>query len=453
MGRNDRPQAPRRSPQRALRLLAAVALLGAAAALTALWWSLEAQPRSLAPGRGELRPGGGPDPGAPGPYAAGWRNVTVADPDGGSFSALVTYPARSGGEGTEPDGSGGPYPAITFGHGFFQTPDRYQGTLEHLATWGYVTIAPASHAGLSPDHAAFAADLNQSLAWLVAQSADADSWLAGMVDPAALGASGHSMGAGASLLAAADEPAVRAVINLAAAETRPSAAAVLPSVTAPVALVVGDSDKIVPPESTAALYAAAGPPRQFLVLEGGTHCGFQDNPFPIACDGGRNEDQLASTRRLLTAFFELYLRRDTQWTLWVWGPGPYDGEVASARIDPGVVVTPTVRMALVPEGGSAQVPLIVTNTGRTTARFALTVTSGDWPAAVCASQTPDLAPGASFDCAVTIRRPAGSPAPVNPLIITVRATAPDGLTAAFAEFLADAAPAGQATLALPWLRR
>jgi dienelactone hydrolase len=348
---------------------------------------------------------------------------------------------------------GGPYPAITFGHGFFQTPDRYQGTLEHLATWGYVTIAPASHAGLSPDHAAFAADLRQSLDWLVAQSADASAWLAGMVDPAALGASGHSMGAGASLLAAADNPAIRAVANLAAAETRPPAAEVLPTVMAPVALIVGDSDKIVPPESTAALYDAAGPPRQFLVLEGGTHCGFQDDPFPIACDGGRNEAQLASTRRLLTAFFELYLRWDGQWTEWVWGPSPYDGEVAAARVDPGVTLLPADNLALVPAGGAARVPLNVTNTGRAGAWFALTVTTSDWPAELSVSTTPELAPGATFECVVTVHRPAGMPPPANPLSYAVRATAPDGLTATFASILADARALNPIRLALPWLKR
>jgi dienelactone hydrolase len=443
----------RRGRGRVLALVAGTALVVAGATLAAQLRSPDAQTRAPESGGTVARPDGGPDPGAPGPYAAGWRNITVADPDGGSFVALMTYPAQSAGEGAAPDAAGAPYPAVTFGHGFVQTPDRYQGSLEHLATWGYVTIAPASHAGLTPDHAAFAADLRQSLDWLLAQSADGASWLAGLVDPTALGASGHSMGGGASLLAAADEPDIRAVASLAAAETRPSAAAAVPQVTAPLAFIVGQADEIVPPENTAPLYEAAGPPRQFLELAGGTHCGFQDDPFPIFCDGGRNEAQLASTRRLLTAFFELYLRRDGQWTEWVWGPSPYDGEVAAARSDPGVTLLPAENVALVPAGGSARVPLAVTNTGRAAARFALAVTAADWPAELSPASTPELAPGASFACAVTIHRPADAPEPVNPLLLSARATAPDGLTATFASILADAREPNPIRLALPWLAR
>lgn len=434
-------------------LLAGVALAGAVAMRVGLPRG-PVSPLAVPPSaRAVAIPGGGVDPGDPGPHAAGWRTVSVTDPDGGNFAALLTYPARTATEGAAPDAAGAPYPAVAFGHGFFQAPERYQGTLRHLASWGYVTIAPASHAGLTPDHAAFAADLYQSLDWLVARSSEPDAWWTGLVDPAALGASGHSMGGGASLVAAAEAATIRAVVSLAAAETRPSAAAVLPRVDAPLAFIVGQADRIVPPASTAALYEAAGPPRQLLELGGGTHCGFQDDPFPLVCDGGRDEGQLLRTRRLLTAFFELYLRGDARWTEWVWGPSPYDGEVAAARVDPGLSLLPAKSSVLVPAGGTAEAPFTVTNTGRAAARFGLMVSSGTWPAALSADTTPELTPGTAFRGTVTFRRPAGAPLPANPLSYTIRATAPDGRGAAFAIVLVDGRAPGAGPLTLPWLGR
>jgi len=278
-----------------------------------------------------------PDLSAPGPQAAGWRRVTVPREDGSGFTALLTYPARAAGESAALDEVGGPYPAVVFGHGFFQTPDRYQGTLNHLATWGYLTLSPESQTGLATDHAAFAADLSAGLTWLIAQDSDATSWLAGHVATTALGASGHSMGAGASLLAAADDPRIKTVANLAAAETRPSALAAMPRIHMPLSLVVGGSDSIVPPESTARMYDAANSPRQLVRLEGGYHCGFEDTPFPLGCDSGPlpPAEQLALTRSLLTAWFGLYLKGDRSLYQAVWGP-PSDSRV-TLTADPGIL--------------------------------------------------------------------------------------------------------------------
>lgn len=98
-----------------------------------------------------------------GPHQAGWRRVQVAPGAGPAFAALVHYPALAAGEGAALDRAGAPYPAIAFGHGFFQEPLRYAGLLEHLAGWGLVVISTESQAGLAPDHALFAADLSASL--------------------------------------------------------------------------------------------------------------------------------------------------------------------------------------------------------------------------------------------------------------------------------------------------
>lgn len=290
-----------------------------------------------------------PDLSAPGPRAAGWRRVSVPREDGSVFTALLTYPALAAGENAALDGAGRPYPAVVFGHGFFQTPDRYLGTLNHLATWGYLTLSPESQTGLATDHAAFAADLSAGLTWLIAQDGDATSWLAGQVARSAFGAAGHSMGGGASLLAAAADPRIRTVANLAAAETKPSALAAMPRIHVPLSLVVGGSDSIVPPESTARLYEAANSPRQLVRLEGGYHCGFEDTPFPLGCDSGPlpPAEQLALTRARLTAWFGLYLRGDRSLSEAVWGL-PTDPRV-TLTADPGT--TPVGSRLYLPRVG------------------------------------------------------------------------------------------------------
>src|SRR5699024_7318571 len=38
-------------------------------------------------------------------------------------------------------------PAVVFGHGWMQPPGRYQDLLRHLASWGIVAAAPATHGG------------------------------------------------------------------------------------------------------------------------------------------------------------------------------------------------------------------------------------------------------------------------------------------------------------------
>lgn len=341
---------PPRSARTASAVLAVTALAAAVVAATAMIASDHRAPgdpaRHVAP-RAAAPSAAGLPFAEPGPWPAGWRRVEVAPSVGTPFWALVTYPAESAGDGADLDGAGGPYPAIAFGHGFFQEPVRYAGLLAHLATWGFVVIATESQGGLAPDHARFAADLSDTLTYLERAQADEGSWLRGAVRLDRFGASGHSMGGGASLLATAADRRIRAVANLAAAETRPSALAAMSQVAVPLHLIVGSEDAIVAPASTQRLYEAARPPRLFTTIVGGHHCGFQNDPFPIGCDRGSlpAAEQMALTKHLLTAFFRLYLTDDGDWDA-VWS-GPPDGdERLRQTADPGPRPTGTPRGAV-----------------------------------------------------------------------------------------------------------
>ncbi|MCW5936659.1 MAG: hypothetical protein KIT11_05065 [Fimbriimonadaceae bacterium] len=291
----------------------------------------------------------------PGPYQPGFRQVTVRRPNNSTFTAFVYYPATANGTNAPLDRSAAPYPAVTFGHGFLQTLDRYRSTLDHLATRGYIVIATTTEGGLFPNHANFAADMRHCLTHLETENGQAGAFFEDAVATDRFGASGHSMGGGASILAASADPRIKALANLAAAETNPSAIAAMASVTAPASLIAGSEDGIVPPSTNGQrMYENGGPPRQLPVVTGGWHCGFQD-VSSFGCDTGSltRPLQLAETRRLLTAFFDLNLKRDqTRWRL-VWGPEMVGNPQTTTTFDPGARATPPELTREVPRNQRA----------------------------------------------------------------------------------------------------
>src|SRR5881398_131934 len=59
--------------------------------------------------------------------------------------------------------SGYNLPAVAFGHGWLQPPERYLDLLRHLASWGIVVAAPSTQRGPFGSHRLLAADLRTSL--------------------------------------------------------------------------------------------------------------------------------------------------------------------------------------------------------------------------------------------------------------------------------------------------
>lgn len=263
-------------------------------------------------------PAAAADTSVPGSYAVGYVDTSVSA-NGRSFSARVYYPAATAGQNAAV--AAGRFPAIAFGHGFLQAVSKYYGTMSHLASWGFIVAAPTSQGGLLPSHGAFADDLNAQLTWLVAQDTTAGSRFNAHVNTAKLGLSGHSMGGGASVLAASRNPAVTTVANLAAAETNPSAASAAASVRVPMMLVAGEKDGTAPIAShQRPIYNGKPAPKQLRTILGGFHCGFIESSS-LFCDSGTitRATQLTITRRVLTDWFRYYLAGDTGSYDAVWG--------------------------------------------------------------------------------------------------------------------------------------
>jgi dienelactone hydrolase len=369
---------------------------------------------------------------SPGPYPAGWKRISITRTDRTTFTARLYYPARARGQDSAYDKAGAPYTAVAFGHGYQINPSFYDSTLEHLASWGYFVCAPESGLELFPAHKKLAEDLSRCLTYLEQENGREGSWLAGQVDAAHFGASGHSMGAGASLLAAASDPHIRAVVNLSAAETNPSAVAAAPGIAAPVRMIVGSADALVSPAQTAGIFASARAPRQLSVIQGGTHCGFLDSSAQFCDPAGMSRvGQLAQTRRLLTGFFNLYLRGDQ--TAWreTWGPELLADPLVRTQSDPGISLGPVERTGGGDRGSKVSYALTLTNTGPRAATFSVFFEGNSWPTTAAPAQSTMLQPGGSTQVAVEVTVPADAAAGATDVMVVSARNDSDGGTRAY----------------------
>jgi predicted dienelactone hydrolase len=285
---------------------------------------------ALTPLARAAQPVDGDDLEARGPWAVASMLASIPSPRGG-FEATVVHPVDPG---AHPDASGrlpladGPHPAVVFAHGYLGQVEWYAGTLEHLASWGFVVVAPRSALEPLPDQEGFVDDLSRSIDWLEAEDARTGSWLEGRLARGAFGTAGHSMGGGASIVAAARDERIRAVGTLAAALSRAGALDAASALTVPLLLVAAGDDVITPvgAHQRRLFEAASVAPVQLAMIEGGGHCGFlRPPPFgDVLCGANAipRDRQLAAANLLLTGWFLRYLggREDLDDIAWPMTP-------------------------------------------------------------------------------------------------------------------------------------
>lgn len=359
----------------------------------------------------------------PGPYQAGWRQVTITRANNSTFTARLFYPATSAGQNTPLNRAGGRYPAVSFGHGFFQPVSRYQSILEHLATHGFLVIATDSEGSLFPSHQNFANDISFSLTYLEQQNALTGAFLEGSLLVGVYGLSGHSMGGGASILAAAADTRIDAVATLAAAETNPSSTAAAANVRVPLSLISGTADTIVTTATNTSIFNSARAPKQAPVITGGWHCGYQD-ASSIGCDTGTmpRPDQLARTRRLMTQWFTLYLKGDQSTWRENWGPENDDDALVVRTAQTGIGLTPSAGSIDATQGRPSVRRYTVTNSAPTPRALRVLVENlpAGWTFTASPSVTASLATNASADVDVAITPAAGSAFETASVLVSAR---------------------------------
>lgn len=382
------------------------------------------------------------DDSLPGPYPVSQRTVTVTRANSTTFTAQIRYPAASTAANAPFASAAAPASAVSFGHGFLSAVDLYDSTMDHLASHGYIVIATTSESSILPSHANFALDIRQCLTWLEQQDVLAGGWLLGAVDETRFGVSGHSMGGGASALAAGADTRIKCLATLAAAETNPSASAAASSIQVPSRFIVGSQDTIVPPSNTQPQYNNCDAPRQITTIAGGSHCGFIDSAI-IACDSGSlaRADQLAKTRALLLEFFNANLRGDSARFATVWGAG---AQVAGTSTVRDARTTASLSSAAISgrAGAPLETTLTVTNTGPDATAIAPRAVGVASPIAVSFTPSASAVIAAGQSAVFTVRATSASAASAAATIDAVRVRDGAGASVALAiSFAASANPA------------
>ena len=252
-------------------------------------------------------------------FPIGHRSLTLTDPNRSnrSIDLELYYPAVAAGDNQ--DLALGTFPLVSFGHGFQMTYDAYSPIYDSLAAWGYVVANLETEGSFSPSHTDFAKDLAFVVDYFLAQNTSAGSPFFGKMNgKSAMG--GHSMGGGASLLAAQYTTNETCIFNFAAAETNPSAIAQCSTtVSEPLLVIAGSYDLVAPPNTNQELMynATLSGCKYFVNLTGGYHCRFSAQSFTCEfgegllgppSDGISREEQLTLTRAILRPWLEFWLK-------------------------------------------------------------------------------------------------------------------------------------------------
>ena len=184
--------------------------------------------------------------------------------------SVIEVPASAGfGGGTiHYPGTGGPYGIVSLSPGFTENASAIQHWGPYLAAQGFVVITINTTSGLITPEQRSVEQL-QALDYVIQQSSASGNALAGKVDRNRKAVGGHSMGGGASLISAANDPSIDAVVPLA-----PWNLYQLNNVASPTLLLACQSDLIAPVATNASpLYEAipASTEKMYVSVAGGDH--------------------------------------------------------------------------------------------------------------------------------------------------------------------------------------
>jgi len=244
------------------------------------------------------------DPSAAAAAAAGapLLDFVPDEPDRSAFADLLANLSPAGTIGTRlqtrsafaaAPAPGGPWPLLVFSHCHECVRFSAFSVAEHLASHGFVVAAP-DHAGntlfdgLAGDHAALddaflqirRADLGAVLDALLGGAPEVPAALHGLVDPARVGAFGHSFGAATVGRLAQEDPRVLAAMPIAApVENLLFPGTMITSIHTPLFFVLAEEDnsiKVIGNNLIASNFKAANPPVWLLRVRDAGHWNFSD---------------------------------------------------------------------------------------------------------------------------------------------------------------------------------
>lgn len=318
------------------------------------------------------------DPAVRGPWGVGVTTLSAIDRAGTPLVVEVWYPASPDPD-AEPettlgipttairdapiDHRGAPFPIVGFSHGAGGLRVQSVYLTEHLASWGYLVVAPDhphDTLGSSSDQRP---EVLRARPQQISASIDAAASTFEIADPTRIGVAGHSFGAFTALAlaggrldiaalraACADDPdqlvcsgvddaltqevadgfadpRIAAAVALAPAGRIAFGPSGLGAIARPIQLQAGTADTLAAPATEVApMFAALTGPASYASIDRAAHFSFTDlcsiyelsggadGPLGFLASQGCGEDTLpaerahAASRTLATAFFDLHLR-------------------------------------------------------------------------------------------------------------------------------------------------
>lgn len=184
---------------------------------------------------------------------------------------------------------GGPFPVVLFSHGYAGFPEQSADLVTHLASWGFVVVAPdhveRSLSGLLGTAAKGVPKrtdpevLTDALDTALAQADDASSPLHDLLDPDRVAVAGHSAGAGAAYLTASSDPRIKAFISYSVGTGQPDESGSVPERPVPDVpgmVMLGTADGIIPAADSRAVYEGMAAPKHLVEIGDAGHLVFSD---------------------------------------------------------------------------------------------------------------------------------------------------------------------------------
>ncbi|MGI8754389.1 MAG: alpha/beta hydrolase family protein [Acidimicrobiales bacterium] len=183
----------------------------------------------------------------------------------------------------------GPFPVVLFSHGYAGFPEQSADLTTHLASWGFVVVAPdhverslsglLGTAGKGVPKLTDPVVLSQSLDAAIADAKIANSPLRGLLDTEKVAVVGHSAGASAAYEEASADPRIKAFIAYSigldggpdGAKTKPP-----PIPKVPGMVLFGTADGIIEPSASRKVYAAMAAPKYQVAIANAGHLVFSD---------------------------------------------------------------------------------------------------------------------------------------------------------------------------------
>ena len=208
-------------------------------------------------------------------------NFTDASRSNRTIAAEIYYPSDTVGDNVAITSTTSiAFPVLCFGHGFVMTWDAYQNFWSFLVPNGYIMVFPKSEGSLSPSHIDFGKDLSFLIDQMNGLGNTSSSIFYNRISVMNC-VMGHSMGGGASFLAAQLNPNIKALLNLSPAETTPSAIQAASSIAIPSLIFAGVNDCVSPPNTNQipmynGLVSAC---KTLIIIIGGSHCQMANSNF------------------------------------------------------------------------------------------------------------------------------------------------------------------------------